>query len=56
MKTTHLRKKNSIQEISTRTVETFKSINKAKKHSRINFKNHELAKVEKLLPPLPVEK
>ena len=53
MKTTHIRKASSIQCVATRKIETFKSINKAKKHSRLNFKNHELEKVEKLLPPLP---
>ena len=56
MKTTHLRKNNSIQEIKTRTVEVFKSINKAKKYSRLNFKSHELEKAERLLPPLTAEK
>ena len=56
MKTTHLRKNNSIQEIKTRTVEVFKSINKAKKHSRLNFKSHELEKAERFLPPLTAEK
>lgn len=49
-KATHYRKDKSIQNIETRAVETFESINKAKAHVRKTFALGELRVVDKLLP------
>ncbi|MGH1374586.1 MAG: hypothetical protein ACRBBW_21295 [Cellvibrionaceae bacterium] len=50
-KTTHIRVNCCIQDIETRDVQQFDSINKAKRYSRKNFSGDEIMKGEKLLPP-----
>lgn len=51
---THIRVNHCIQDVETREVQHFDSINKAKKYSRKNFSNGKLVKADKLLKPLEV--